>query len=174
MSGLNSVAMLIPRFLLVTSLTILALVFFNSELNAMGDKIDFEMILPYAIGNFIPAGLKGLIIAGLLAAFMSTISSYINVAPAYIVNDIYKKYINPQASSNRLVKLSYLASTLFLIIGIAFGYVIESIDSITQWIVSALWAGYAAPNMLKWYWWRFGECCQDWRLHWYRHCYFLN
>ena len=155
MSGLNSVVMLIPRFLLVTSLTVLALVFFNDELNAMGDKIDFELILPYAIGNFIPAGLKGLIIAGLLAAFMSTISSYINVAPAYIVNDIYKKYINPLAGRGLLVKLSYLASTLFLIIGIGFGYIIENVDSITQWIVTALWAGYAAPNMLKWYWWRF-------------------
>ncbi|WP_319592461.1 sodium:solute symporter family protein [uncultured Draconibacterium sp.] len=155
MSGLNSVAMLIPRFLLVTSLTVLALVYFNTELAAMEDNIDFELILPYAIGNFIPTGLKGLIIAGLLAAFMSTISSYINVAPAYIVNDIYKKYINPRAGSARLVKLSYLASTLFLAIGIGFGYIIESIDSITQWIVTALWAGYAAPNMLKWYWWRF-------------------
>lgn len=155
MSGLNSVAMLLPRFLLVASLTVLALVFFNKELNAMGDNLDFEMILPYAIGNFIPVGLKGFIIAGLLAAFMSTISSFINVAPAYVVNDIYKKYINPSASSKKLVYLSYAASTLFLAIGIGFGFIVENIDSITQWIVTALWAGYAAPNMLKWYWWRF-------------------
>lgn len=155
MSGLNSVAMLVPRFLLVTSLTVLALVFFNTELKGMGDDIDFELILPYAIGNFIPTGLRGLVIAGLLAAFMSTISSFINVAPAYIVNDIYKKYIKPNASGKRLVKMSYLVSTIFLFIGIGFGFIVESVDSITQWIVSALWAGYAAPNILKWYWWRF-------------------
>jgi len=155
MSGLNSVIMLLPRFLLVTSLTVLALVFFNDELKAMGNDLDFELILPYAIGNFIPNGLRGLVIAGLLAAFMSTISSFINVAPAYVVNDIYKKYIRPNSKDRQLVKASYLVSTLFLLIGIGFGLVIESVDSITQWIVSALWAGYAAPNILKWYWWRF-------------------
>jgi SSS family solute:Na+ symporter len=155
MSGLNSVIMLLPRFTLVASLVVLALVFYNTELNAMGSEIDFEMVLPYAIANFIPVGLKGFIIAGMLAAFMSTISSFINVAPAYIVNDLYKKYINPGASSRTYVLYSYLASILILVIGIGLGYVIETVDSITKWIVTALWAGYAAPNMLKWYWWRF-------------------
>ncbi len=155
MSGMNSVVLLFPRFMLVAALTVLTLVFFNSELQAMGSDIDFELILPYALGNFIPIGLKGLVIAGLLAAFMSTISSYINVAPAYIVNDIYKKYIKPDAPDKQYVILSYVASLMVLAMGIGLGYIIDTIDSITQWIVSALWAGYAAPNMLKWYWWRF-------------------
>ena len=155
MSGMNSVVLMIPRFMMVAGLTVLALAFFSPELRAMGSDIDFELVLPYALGNFIPAGLKGLIIAGLLAAFMSTISSFINVAPAYIVNDIYKKYIRPDAGSRRYVVMSYFASALVLAIGIGFGFVVQSVDSITKWIVTALWAGYAAPNMLKWYWWRF-------------------
>jgi solute:Na+ symporter, SSS family len=155
MSGLNSVIVLIPRFMMVAGLVVLAVVFFSDELGAKGDLVDFEMVLPYALANFIPAGLKGLIIAGLFAAFMSTISSFINVAPAYLVNDIYKKYINPNATEKRYVQFSYLASALVLGMGIGLGFIIETVDSITQWIVTALWAGYSAPNMLKWYWWRF-------------------
>jgi SSS family solute:Na+ symporter len=155
MSGMNSVILMIPRFMLVAGLTVLALVFFSPELTAMGRNIDLELILPIALGNFIPAGLKGLVIAGLLAAFMSTIASFINVAPAYLVNDIYKKYIKPEAGNRRLVAMSYLASALVLAAGIGFGFVVQTVDSITKWIVTALWAGYAAPNMLKWYWWRF-------------------
>jgi solute:Na+ symporter, SSS family len=155
MSGLNSVIVLIPRFMMVAGLVVLAVVFFSDELGAKGDNVDFELVLPYALANFIPAGLKGLIIAGLFAAFMSTISSFINVAPAYLVNDIYKKYINPNAPEKKYVRLSYLASTLVLGLGIGLGFVLETVDSITQWIVTALWAGYSAPNMLKWYWWRF-------------------
>jgi solute:Na+ symporter, SSS family len=155
MSGLNSVIVLIPRFMMVAGLVVLAVVFFSDELGAKGDRVDFEMVLPYALANFIPAGLKGLIIAGLFAAFMSTISSFINVAPAYLVNDIYKKYINPNATEKRYVQFSYLASALVLGMGIGLGFIIETVDSITQWIVTALWAGYSAPNMLKWYWWRF-------------------
>jgi len=146
---------MIPRFMLVAGLTVLALVFFSPELKAMGKNIDLELILPIALGNFIPTGLKGLVIAGLLAAFMSTIASFINVAPAYLVNDVYRKYIRPEAGNRRLIAMSYLASALVLAAGIGFGFVVQTVDSITKWIVTALWAGYAAPNMLKWYWWRF-------------------
>lgn len=155
MSGLNSVIVLVPRFLMVAALTVLALVFFSDELRGMGTDIDFELILPYALNEFIPTGLKGVLIAGLLAAFMSTISSFMNVAPAYLVNDIYKRYFNPDASDKTYIRFSYLASVLVLLLGIGLGFLIPSVDSITQWIVTALWAGYATPNMLKWYWWRF-------------------
>ncbi len=155
MSGMNSVILMIPRFMMVAGLTVLALVYFSPQLRSMGSEIDFELVLPYAVSEFVPVGIKGFLIAGLLAAFMSTISSYVNVAPAYLVNDIYKKYVNPNAGTRRYIILSYMASVLVLGSGIAFGFVIKSVDSITKWIVTALWAGYAAPNMLKWYWWRF-------------------
>ncbi|MBN1996163.1 Na+:solute symporter [candidate division KSB1 bacterium] len=155
MSGLNSVILMFPRYLMIAGLTVLVLVFFSNRLVEMGDNIDFELVLPLAISRFVPVGLTGLLIAGLLAAFMSTTSSMVNVAPSYVVNDIYKRYINPRADDKKLVFVSYLASAVVVIVGIGFGYIIESVDEITRWIVSALWAGYAAPNMLKWYWWRF-------------------
>jgi Na+/proline symporter len=99
----------------------------------------------------------GILLAGMLSAHMSTTSSFLNLGPAYFVNDIYKKYFKPDASDKTLVKASYLVSALVTIASIVFGLMIESVDSATRWIVSALWAGSAAANVLKWHWWRFNS-----------------
>lgn len=155
MSGFVSVALFFPRYCMIAGLTVLALVFFSSELNTMGANIDFELVLPFAIKNFIPIGLMGVLLAGLLSAFMSTFAATVNAAPAYIVNDIYKRFINPKASDKKLIYLSYASSLLIVAIGVAFGFVAESVNQVTMWITAALWGGYAAPNVLKWYWWRF-------------------
>jgi Na+/proline symporter len=155
MSGMVSVALFFPRYMLIGGLSVLAIVFFNSELNAMGSNIDFEMILPYALGNFVPVGLLGLIMAGLLAALMSTFAATVNAATAYIVNDIYKRFINKDAPAKRYVYMSYICTFAVVAVGITFGFFVESIDSVTQWIVNALWGGYTAANLLKWFWWRF-------------------
>ena len=102
MSGIVSLVMFFPRYMLVAGLTILALVFLGPEIQSKNEIFDFELILPYAIKNFIPTGLTGLLIAGLLAAFMSTYAAAVNAAPAYFVNDIYKKYINPHAGEKTI------------------------------------------------------------------------
>ena len=102
-----------------------------------------------------PVGILGLLMAGLLAAFMSNFAATVNAAPAYLVNDIYKRYINPNAPAKRYVWLSYIASFSVVVVGLLFGLFTHSIDSIVQWIVSGLWGGYTASNVLKWYWWRF-------------------
>lgn len=155
MSGFVSVALYFPRFMMITGLVVLALVFISPELNSMGKDLDLELVLPYAIKNFVPSGLMGVLLAGLLAAFMSTFAATVNAAPAYIVNDIYKKYINPNADKKKYVRMSYLASLIVVVVGVSFGFIVESINSITQWIVNALFGGYTAANVLKWYWWRF-------------------
>ncbi len=155
MSGIVNVALFIPRYMLVTGLTILAIVFFSRDLNSMGENLDFELILPFALKNFIPSGLVGLLIAGLMAAFMSTYAATVNAAPAYLVNDIYRKYINPGAPEKHYVRLSVLVSVIMVIIGTLFGFFVQSINDMVQWIVAALYGGYTASNVLKWYWWRF-------------------
>ena len=76
-----NVVLIFPRYFLITGLTVLALVFFSADLRSMGTHIDFEMILPYALDRFVPAGLMGLIVAGLLAAFMSNFAATVNAAP---------------------------------------------------------------------------------------------
>jgi solute:Na+ symporter, SSS family len=150
-----NVVLIFPRYFMITGLTILALVFYSDSVRAMGDKIDFEMILPYALDRFVPSGLLGLLVAGLLAAFMSNFAATVNAAPPYIVNDIYKRFINPNASQRTYVRMSYAASLGVVIAGISVGWFIESINQVIQWITAALWGGYTAANVLKWYWWRF-------------------
>ena len=155
MSAFVNVALLVPRYMLITGLTALALAFFLGDLKAMGDGLDFETILPFAIRNYIPAGVAGLLIAGLIAAYMSTFAATANAAPAYVVNDIYKRYFNPNAKDSTYVKISYLVSIIFITIGSIIGLVVPSLNSIVLWIVGALYGGYTAANVLKWYWWRF-------------------
>lgn len=155
MSMSTILVMYIPRYLMVAGFAVLGLVYLQPEMAEMGANIDFEKVLPLAINKFVPIGFKGLLIAGLLAAFMGTFSAIINAAPAYIVNDIYKKYIRPDAPADVLIRYSLYASLILVIVGIGFGFNAESLNRLTLWITSALYGGYAAANMLKWVWWRF-------------------
>ncbi|HXX64316.1 MAG TPA: sodium:solute symporter family protein [Bacteroidota bacterium] len=154
MSFMVNVVLFFPRYMMIAGLTVLALVFFSPQMRAMGANIDFEMVLPYALKNLIPVGWVGLILAGLIAAFMSNYAATINAAPAYVVNDIYKRFINPNDEPKKYVRMSYIVSTVFVLLGFVFGLIVGSINEVMQWIVNALWGGYAAANLLKWYWWR--------------------
>jgi len=130
-------------------------VFFGPELKAMGSDIDFELVLPHVIHRFIPVGLTGVLLAGLLAAFMSTFDSTLNCGAAYIVNDVYKKYINPNGTNRQYIIVSYAASIALVLLGVLFGLFPNSINAITEWIMFGLAGGYTAPNILRWHWWRF-------------------
>ncbi len=147
--------MYIPRYLMVAGFAVLGLVYLKPEIAGMGTNIDFEQVLPLAINKFVPVGLKGILLAGLLAAFMGTFAAFVNSAPAYIVNDIYKKYINPSAKDSKYIRLSVISSITLVVIGIMFGFNAASLNELTLWITSALYGGYAAANALKWIWWRF-------------------
>ena len=155
MSGTVSLVLYFPRYLMITGLALIGLVFFNADELMTSKGMDFEKILPYALDNFIPVGLLGLVLAGLIAAFMSTFAANVNSGPAYIVNDIYKRFINPEASQKKLVHLSYWASFAVVATGIVFGFFISSINDVFIWITGALFGGYAVSNVLKWVWWRF-------------------
>lgn len=155
MSGWVNVVLTFPRYFLITGLTMLALVFFSGTIRGMGTNMDFERILPEALARFVPAGLLGVLIAGLLAAYMSNFAATVNAAPPYFVNDIYKRYINPHADAKTYVRLSYLSSFLVVLLGVLLGWFVSSVNGVVIWIVTSLWGGYAAANVLKWYWWRF-------------------
>jgi Na+/proline symporter len=155
MSSTVNVVLFFSRYMMITGLTILALAFFTPQLAAMGTNMDPEEVLPLSLARFVPVGILGFLIAGLLAAFMSNFAATVNAAPAYLVNDIYKRFINPHAPAKRYVTLSYIASFGVVVVGVSFGYITQSINSAMQWIVNGLWGGYMVSNVLKWYWWRF-------------------
>jgi SSS family solute:Na+ symporter len=147
-------AALLPRWLMIGGITVLAIHFLGPTFRATASA-DFELILPWVIREKIPAGMMGVLLAGLLAAFMSTFSATINAGGAYLVNDLYKRYLKTDASPRHYVRVSYVAQLAILVVGIFFGYQAASINQVTQWIVNGLYGGYTAPNILKWHWWRF-------------------
>ena len=157
MSGFTNLVLFIPRYLLIGGIVVLGLVFLAPEMASSSALSlgDLEVILPKVINNHVPVGIKGLLLAGLLAAFMSTFSAFVNSGPAYIVNDIYKKYFKPNKSNKHYIKASHIASFAVVILGVVMGFFADSINSITLWITSALYGGYVAANFLKWIWWRF-------------------
>ena len=157
MSGFTNLILFIPRYLLIAGIVVIAVVALGPEYAANGtlSGSELELLLPKVINFHIPVGMKGLLLAGLLAAFMSTFSAFVNAGPAYIVNDIYKKYFKPQASQKHYIKASYIASFLVVSLGVFMGFFANSINSLTLWITSALFGGYVAANFLKWIWWRF-------------------
>lgn len=157
MSGFTNLILFIPRYLLIGGVVVIALVSLSPEMigNQSFSGADLEVLLPKVINFHVPVGVKGLLLAGLLAAFMSTFSAFVNAGPAYIVNDIYKKYLKPNATTKHYLKASHVASFAVVALGVFMGFFADSINSLTLWITSALFGGYVASNFLKWIWWRF-------------------
>jgi Na+/proline symporter len=155
MTGFVSIVLLPIRYALIIGLTVLALMNYNQLNLSSPGGTDFEKILPAAIIQFIPAGIMGLLFTGLLGAFMSTFSGTLNAAQAYVVNDIYIKYINPQATNRQIILRNYTVGIAVVLLSILLGFFVKNVNSVLQWIVGALYGGYIAANMFKWYWWRF-------------------
>ena len=156
MTGFVSIILLPIRYSMIVGLTVLAILYYN-QLNLLTPEgtTDFEKILPAAMNSFLPVGILGIVLTGLLGAFMGTFSGTLNAAQAYIVNDIYLKYINPQAPTKRIIAMNYITGIVVATVGIVLGFYAKDVNSVLQWIVGALYGGYIASNMLKWYWWRF-------------------
>jgi len=155
MSGAVSVILLPTRYIMITGFAVLGLLFYDRLDLLVGGEIDFEQILPSAISEFVPVGFMGLLLAGLLAAFNSTFAGTLNSSQAYIVNDIYLKYIRPDASQKQISRTNYITGILVVTVSVIFGFFAMDVNSVLQWIVSALFGAYTVSNILKWYWWRF-------------------
>lgn len=156
MSGSVSAILMPIRYFMIAGFAVLGLLFYE-QLNLMvpGRGIDFEQILPSAINQFVPIGFLGLLLAGLLAAFMSTFAGTLNAAQAYLVNDIYIKYVNPQAENSKIQSMNIVAGLAMVVLSVVLGFFAKDVNDVLQWIVGGLYGSYVAANILKWYWWRF-------------------
>jgi len=175
MSGMVSVVLKPIRYFMLTGFAVLAITNYNqldllvpnkekvdlieqgliTAANKLPDKVvDFEQILPAAIVKFAPVGFLGLLLAGLLAAFMSTFAGTLNAAQAYVSNDIYLKYFNPNANQRQLKRSNYIVGISVVFISTLLGFFLKNVNEILQVVTGAFYASYIASNMLKWYWWR--------------------
>jgi Na+/proline symporter len=141
---------------MIAGFAALALVYYDRiDLTTPAGTIDFELVLPSAIRQFAPAGLMGLIVAGLLAAFMSTFAGTLNAAQAYLINDVYLNLSPARAKVKSIKFMTYGSGILVVALGIGLGFFVENVNSVLQWLVSALFGSYVVANILKWHWWRF-------------------
>jgi Na+/proline symporter len=119
-----------------------------------GTVIDPELALPLVLAQLIPSGVKGLLLAGSIAAAMSTFDSTVNAGAAYWVRDIYQAFLRPGATERQLMTQSRLGSVILVLVGLAFTLGVENINQIWRWLTMSLWAGLLVPMVLRWYWWR--------------------
>ncbi|NBO39487.1 sodium:solute symporter, partial [bacterium] len=120
-----------------------------------GKVIDPELVLPTVIANYMPPGMKGLVIACFMAAAMSTFTAVINAGAAYWVKDIYQTFIRPDASAQKLMWHSRIATVAIVVLGLAFSLDSVNINDIWGWITMAFGTGLFVPLLLRWYWWRY-------------------
>lgn len=162
MSMIVNIVLLPTRYLFITGIAVFALLYFRQPGISAAIDTDFEKVLPAVLNTYIPPGLLGLVLIGLVGAFMGTFAGTFNAAQAYFVNDIYLRSYNPNADNRQISRVSYLSGIVIVCISILLGLLAKDVNSILQWIVSALYGGYIASNVLKWYWWRFNSAGFFW------------
>jgi Na+/proline symporter len=106
-----------------------------------------------AMKDFLPAGLRGLLLVAFLAAYMSTVSTQLNWGASYIINDLYKRFIRPEASQAQFVKASRLTTFLLMIVSLIITSQIETLAGAFNFMIEC-GAGLGLVLILRWYWWR--------------------
>ncbi len=107
----------------------------------------------YAMRDFLPPGLKGMLVAAFLAAYMSTIATHLNWGTSYVVNDFYKRFIRSEASDSHYVTVSRLATLLMMVASVLVTLIIQTISGAWQFVIEA-GAGLGLVLILRFYWWR--------------------
>ncbi|MDW3645981.1 MAG: sodium:solute symporter family protein [Bacteroidia bacterium] len=116
------------------------------------DKLGNDVAYP-AMLTFLPSGLLGLVAASLIAAFMSTMSTQLNLGASYLVNDFYKRFIKPEASEKELVWAGRLFTVVSTVLGLALGLMLTNAAQAFD-LLLLLGAGTGAIYLLRWFWWR--------------------
>lgn len=123
------------------------------DITAYGDHYDEEHAYVVMLMQYLPTGVRGLMVAALMAAFMSTISTHINFGASYVVNDVYRRFVRPDCSDREGLFAAKMASAGLAILAGVYAFTLDSIA--TQWLVLfELMSGVGFVMLLRWYWWR--------------------
>ncbi|MEX2568596.1 MAG: sodium:solute symporter family protein [Cyclobacteriaceae bacterium] len=119
---------------------------------ASAHLVQDDMAYP-AMLSFLPVGLMGLVVTSLAAAYMSTLSTMLNLGASYVVNDFYLRFINPESSQRNLVNVGRIATATIMLAG---GYIALQLENALQsfGILLQIGAGTGLIYILRWYWWR--------------------
>ena len=120
--------------------------------NLPSNKLGHDVAYP-AMLSLLPSGLLGLVAASLIAAFMSTMSTQLNLGASYLVNDFYKRFINQRASEYQMVKMGRIFTIISIIFGAGLGLILTSASQAFE-LLLMIGAGTGLIYILRWFWWR--------------------
>ena len=130
-----------------------ASIFLIPDITAYGAGYDAEHAYVVMLMKFMPVGLKGMMVAALMAAYMSTIASHVNFGASYVVNDLYKRFIYKKGTDRSNVIVSQIASICLAFLAALYAYYSSNIG--TSWMIYfELMSGAGIVVLLRWYWWR--------------------
>ncbi|MBE7380423.1 MAG: Na+:solute symporter [Leptolyngbya sp. SIO1E4] len=114
---------------------------------------DRELGYPLLMLQFLPPVLLGLVVASLIAAFMSTVSTLINWGASYLTNDLYARFMRPEANQTELVLAARVASVMVTVLGATAAFFANDVTTIFR-LVIAIGTGPGLVLILRWFWWR--------------------
>ena len=120
--------------------------------NVSADKLGHDLAYS-AMLTKLPSGLLGLVLASLIAAYMSTISTHLNWGSSYIVNDFYKQQINPDASEKKLVAVGRFSTVILMVCSALLALVLQNALQLFD-VILMFGAGTGLIFILRWFWWR--------------------
>lgn len=132
-----------------------ALLAIQYSLDHAGFVVDPERVVPLVINKLLPTGVKGFVLASLVAAALTTFDSTINSASSYWVVDMYHTFVNPGATERQLLWQARISTVCILLAGLLLSLYVTSINGIWGFISIALAGGMMWPFFLCWYWARF-------------------
>ncbi|NEO26736.1 MAG: Na+:solute symporter, partial [Kamptonema sp. SIO4C4] len=120
---------------------------------------DPELGYPKLMLDFLPVGLLGLVVASLVAAFMSTVSTSINWGASYLTNDLYLRFFRPDATDAELVLMGRIASVVVTVLGAIAAFFAQDVATVFR-LVIAIGTGPGLVLMLRWFWWRINAAAE--------------
>jgi len=126
----------------------------QAQFPAINPKYLKDDIAYPAMLTLLPTGFIGLVVASLIAAYMSTIGTHLNWGSSYVVNDFYKRFVNPNATDKQQVRMGRITTVMLMVIASIFS--LTFLDNATQAfdILLLSGAGTGAIYLLRWFWWR--------------------
>ncbi len=124
---------------------------------------DAERIMPMVLAN-LPIGIRGLFVAVLLAALMSTLDAMINVTGSVVTNDFLKRYFIKNRTEKQLVRLGQYASIVILALGYVFSLCFEDVISAWETMIFVVVTMILVPATMRWHWWRFSAKAFVWSM----------
>jgi len=107
----------------------------------------------YAMRDYLPAGLKGMLVASFFAAYMSTIATQLNWGTSYVINDFYKRFVRASAGESQLVRVSRISTIVIMALSLIVTMMLDTISGAWTFIIEA-GAGLGLVLILRWFWWR--------------------